>query len=238
MHPLIGTNEGGNGEMSSPRALDERLVRDVIAGSATAFEMLVTRHRRIVLSIARRLTGSFDDAEDLTQQTFMKAFLGLSKFRFGCAFSSWLVSIALNEARMWNRRRWRSCEIPMLYIDFNEDVALSMDYPDRRPNPEASYSQLEITTILHSAISRLKPAVRIAIQACDLDEEPIGTTARKLGVGVSAVKSRRSRGRAALRRILGAHGPARKPMLQPECDQESLASIHVHDGVSRPCCNS
>jgi RNA polymerase sigma-70 factor (ECF subfamily) len=202
MYPLSVNDDHKVGEVRVLNADDENLVSSARDGSAPAFEALVTRHRRIVLAVMRRITGSFDDAEDLTQQAFMKAFMNLPRFRGQCRFSTWLVSIAVNEARMWNRRARRSREVPMVRVDSAEEVVVSLDFPDQGPDPEASYSEKERSRILSREIARLKPPTRAAIQICDLEENTVHSAAQVLGITESAIKSRRGRARAALRRRL------------------------------------
>ena len=94
-------------------AADDALVLRCLDGDSAAFETLVCRYRRVVMRLTRRITGNLEDAEDVAQQAFMKALINLSRFRFRSSFSTWLVSIAMNEARMWTRKRRRSREVPM-----------------------------------------------------------------------------------------------------------------------------
>lgn len=181
---------------------DDMLVAAATSGDAAAFETLVIRYKRIVLAVTRRMTGSFVDAEDLTQQAFMKAFANLSRFGGRCSFCTWLVSIAMNEARMWNRKARRSVEVPMVNFDTGELFEMPIEFMDPRPNPETNYAQEERSRLLLAAMDDLKPETRNALKMCDLDEESTVNTAVVLGISVNALKSRRLRGRAMLRRKL------------------------------------
>src|ERR1700739_4270826 len=100
-------------EVVNAKVAEESLVAAAIQGDAAAFEMLVLRYKRIVMAITRRITGSFDEAEDITQQAFMNAFANVSRFAGRSSFSTWLISIAVNEARMWLRKARRSRAIGM-----------------------------------------------------------------------------------------------------------------------------
>jgi len=75
------------------------LVAAAKSGHSAAFDALVMRHKRLVLAITRRMTGNFVEAEDVNQQAFMKAFTNLSRFAGRCSFSTWVVTIAMNDMR-------------------------------------------------------------------------------------------------------------------------------------------
>lgn len=186
---------------SSERDDEYTLVKAAMSGDVVAFDSLVVRYRQLVLSIARRLMGSSDKADDVVQQTFLKAFTKLSTFQFRSSFSTWLVSIARNEAMMWHRsaRRWR--EVPIVHVTSTGEI-IPMDFPDRRSDPELLFSQKESYQLLFSAIARLKPDARRAIELTDLDEQSNAAVALQLGVTVAALKTRKVRGRASLRREL------------------------------------
>jgi RNA polymerase sigma-70 factor, ECF subfamily len=188
---------------------DAGLVAAATGGDAASFEALVQRHWRRIIAVGRRMTGSLDDAEDIAQQTFMKAYINLAMFRGTCSFSTWLISIAINEARMWKRRSYRCREMSMLSVNTEDEQAQLIDVPDLRPDPESSCVTKERGELLFSRLRQLQPANRRALELCDLEEESTATTAFLLGITVSAVKSRRSRGRAALRRSLA-------PQLSPQ----------------------
>lgn len=185
-----------------PGTDDVLLVQKAIGGDTAAFDTLVSRHSRIVLRISRRLTGSIEDAEDVAQEAFLKAFTRLSTFQFKSSFRTWLVTIAVNQARMLNRRVRRSHEVPTISADSDGGVPTHFDLPDARPNPEAQFCDHERAQCLIAEINRLAPATRAAICFQDLEEMSATDTALLLGVTVSALKSRKSRGRGVLRQRL------------------------------------
>jgi RNA polymerase sigma-70 factor, ECF subfamily len=137
---------------SSP-AGDEALVLAAKNGNEEAFEILVKRHRRKILSVALRLTHVQEDAEDITQQRFQKAFVHLHEFEGKSSFSTWLTRIAINEALMLLRRgrRQRQVSIDDDSIDM-EGAASRLEIPDSDPDPEASYLQREAARILSAAM--------------------------------------------------------------------------------------
>jgi RNA polymerase sigma factor (sigma-70 family) len=178
---------------------DTPLVLRAIDGDHDAFETLVERHRGVVRRVARRLTSE-EDADDIMQRAFLKAFISLSSFRFKASFRTWLVSIALNEARMCSRRSRRQREFPLSSAGADEDAIT--DFPDLDAGPEARYSDTEMKQLLYSEIDRLRPQEQAAIRSCDLEELSLAEAAILFGTTISALKSRRSRGRAHLRQKL------------------------------------
>jgi RNA polymerase sigma factor (sigma-70 family) len=181
---------------------DDILVSEAIDGNARSFEILVRRYQRMIIALGRRMTGNGADAEDIAQQTFMKAFLKLPGFERRCSFSTWLTSIAINEARMWKRKQSRRREV-LPCGEGSEDIAgTPLDVADSRPDPESSCSEKERRAALFSRIMHLNPTIRSAVEVCDLREESNQAAAFLLGITVTAVKSRRHRGRAMLRRAL------------------------------------
>jgi RNA polymerase sigma-70 factor, ECF subfamily len=198
--------KGTSAQLTIPRERPSRAVVAAAAnGDVASFEILVRRYKRTVLAIGRRMTRSLDDAEDIAQQTFMKAFLNLSMFRGECAFSTWLLSIATNEARMWIRKQYRHRELPAFPGNIDDDEAYLIDVPDLRPDPESLYREKERDTLLSAKLNQLRPATRRALELCDLQERSTDGAALLLGITVSALKSRRSRGRQLLRGKLAPH---------------------------------
>ena len=185
----------------SDRDDDHTLVKAAMSGDVVAFDSLVVRHRQLVLSIARRLMGSSEKADDIVQQTFLKAFTKLSTFQFRSSFSTWLISIARNEAIMWHRsaQRWR--EVSMVHVTSTGET-IPMDFPDRRSDPEMLFCQKESYQRLFSAIACLNPDARAAIELTYLEEQSNAAVALQLEITVAALKTRKVRGRASLRRKL------------------------------------
>jgi RNA polymerase sigma-70 factor, ECF subfamily len=183
------------------KAEDSALVAAAKSGSSGAFAVLVKRHQRRILRVARRVTGNREDAEDIVQQSFQKAFGHLHKFEERSSFSTWLTRIAINEAIMCLRSRraravWLDALTPI------KEAALTLEIPDSSASPERSYARRETERFLFFAIHQLTPGVRTAIQLCDLDEHSLKESAHMMGLSVAAVKSRVSRGRRELRKTL------------------------------------
>jgi RNA polymerase sigma-70 factor, ECF subfamily len=181
---------------------EELLVTEAKGGSHVAFEKLVESYRMRIFRMVQMVAHSHEDAEDVIQQSFHKAFVHLPSFEGRSSFSTWLTRIALNEVLMLKRSKRRFRHISIDDSMAREDAAPVLEIADSRPNPENSYCQRERQRLLLSAINELKPGMRIVLQICDLDERSVRETARILGLSVSAVKSRVSRGRRELREKL------------------------------------
>jgi RNA polymerase sigma-70 factor, ECF subfamily len=189
---------------------EEALVAAARNGNEQAFEILVERYRHRMIAVALRLTCVREDAEDVTQQSFQKAFVHLHEFEGKSSFSTWLTRITVNEALMLLRRRRRHRE---LSIDDDsvdvEGTASGLEIPDSDPDPEASYLQQEEARILSAAMDKLTPGMRKAIELRDLGELSTEEAARRMGLSVSATKSNVLRGRRKLREALRRY--ARSP---------------------------
>jgi RNA polymerase sigma-70 factor, ECF subfamily len=185
-----------------PNAEDAALVTAAKSGIIGAFEVLVKRHQGRILSVAQRVTRNREDAEDVVQQSFQKAFRHLHKFEERSSFSTWLTRIAINEAVMClRRRRARTVWVDTL-TPGEESTLATPQIPDPNDSPERSYAREETERFLLFAINQLTPGVRTAIQLCDLDERSLKESAHMMGLSVGAVKSRVLRGRRELRKTL------------------------------------
>jgi len=180
---------------------DEGLVAATKRGDAQAFEELVLRHRKRVLAAAQRITKNREDAEDVAQESFHKAFLHLDAFEEKSRFSTWLTRIVMNEAFMLLRRRRGVVEV----LPENPDDGMkssSEAFVDRGPNPEESYLRRERTEHLTEAINRLSSTLRTTILLRDIEERSVKQTAQILGASITSVKARVFQGRRKLRRTV------------------------------------
>ena len=181
---------------------DSVLVAAAKTGDAAAFELLVQRHDGKIFSLAQRMTRNREDAEDVVQQSFQKAFIHLKKFEGESLFSTWLTRIAINEALMLLRRRRGSREVPIAESTADDESMLTLDIPDSGPNPEDSCLQREQQRIVSAAVHELTPGMRKAIELRELGELSTGETAQVMGLSVGAVKARVFHGRKKLRKTL------------------------------------
>src|SRR6202050_4690216 len=170
-------------------------------GDITAFETLVGRYERKILRLAQNITQNREDAEDVMQEAFLKAYEHLSGFQGNSRFYTWLVRIAVNQALMKLRKRRPN------QVSIDEDVKTGDDLIPREiedwgPSPEDRYKQSEMAGILNSTIADLDPSFRIVFQLRDIEELSTEETAEALGLSVPAVKSRLLRARLKLRQKL------------------------------------
>jgi len=190
---------------SSDPGTDEVLVSAAKNGNQRAFELLVERHQQRMLAFARRYTRVREDAEDVVQQTFQKAFIHLNKFQGKSSFSTWLTRIAINESLMLLRHGRALREIP---VDDSHDqggAASAMEIPDASPGPETSYLRRERVRILSETLGNLRPGLRLAIALRELAELSTEETARRMGISVGAVKTRLFHARRKLREKLSRY---------------------------------
>ena len=202
-----GTDKSGTSISSfSALAGDETLVLAARNGNEQAFEILVERHRRKIFVVALHFTRVREDAEDIAQQSFQKAFIHLHRFEGKSSFSTWLTRITVNEALMLLRRGRRHRELSIDEDTLDPQGAASLlEIPDSNPNPEASYLQREEARILSKAMDKLRPGLRKAIELRDLGELSTEETSRRMGLSISATKSSVLRGRRKLREALGSY---------------------------------
>jgi RNA polymerase sigma-70 factor, ECF subfamily len=175
------------------------LVAAAKKGEATAFATLVERYERRIFSVAMGMTRNREDAEDIVQQSFQKAFVHLNSFVGRSSFSTWLTRVAINEALMLLRKRRGLREMLIDDLSGKEEVATVLEVPDSGLDPEVNYSQRERQRILFSVMNELPHGTRRAIQLRELDERSTEETARIMGISVGAVKARVFHGRRKLR---------------------------------------
>src|SRR5258707_53878 len=210
---MDGIGRANAASVSPDRSVAQRdasLVAAAKPGDARAFELLVQRHERKIFSLAQRMTRNREDAEDVVQQAFQKAFIHLKKFEGDSLFSTWLTRIAINEALMLLRRRRGTHEVPIAESNTEDETALPLDIPDAGPNPEDSCLQREQEQILSAAVNELTPGMRKAIELRELGELSTGETAQIMGLSVGAVKARVFHGRRKLQKTLKLYVQSRR----------------------------
>ena len=184
---------------------DLALVERAKAGDTAAFEQLVRQYDRQIYRTALHITQNREDAEDITQDVFFKAFQKLEQFQGNSKFSTWLVRIAVNESLMRLRRRKTSRTVSMDQDVETEEGAIPRDFAEWRPNPEQIFSQSELGDILRKTIAGLPPGFRTVFTLRDIENLSTEETAEALGLSVPAVKSRLLRARLQLRERLSRY---------------------------------
>jgi RNA polymerase sigma-70 factor (ECF subfamily) len=186
-------------------AEDGDLVRLAKGGDLAAFEALVSRHEQRIYGLARRLTGSDEDAQDVTQQTFLSAMRKLDGFREAAAFSTWLSTIAVNAALKVVRKR-RGLPSTSLDAAVEPDSDGHIPHPDYiadwRDTPDRLAQQAETSRLLDAAIAQLDPGQRAVFLLRDVEDLSIRETAKALRLSEANVKVRLLRARMQLRERL------------------------------------
>jgi RNA polymerase sigma-70 factor (ECF subfamily) len=180
---------------------DEALVAATKGGDEQAFEELVLRHMQRVLAVAKRITKNPEDAEDVAQESFHKAFHYLHNFQEKARFSTWLTRIVMNQAFMLLRRRRGVVEVLPESAEDGAECSKWEAFVDQNPNPEESCWQRQRAQLLTAAIDQLGPKVRRTILLRDIEERSVKETAQILGTSITVVKARVFQGRRKLRRI-------------------------------------
>jgi len=167
-----------------------------------AFAALVERYQNRIYRLAKNITQNNEDAEDVLQEAFLKAYSHLDTFQRNAKFYTWIVRIAVNEALMKLRKRKSDRTVPLDEpVDTGEET-VNREIAVWDDNPEQRYSHEEMQQILNEAVENLKPDFRAVFALRDIEELSTEETAEALGISVPAVKSRLLRARLALREKL------------------------------------
>jgi RNA polymerase sigma-70 factor (ECF subfamily) len=187
----------------SQTGIDEAtLVAQSREGDTAAFSELVRRYEGKIFRLAQHVTQNREDAEDVLQETFMKAYEHLDQFQGNSKFYTWIVRIAVNQALMKLRRKKTSKTVSLdETIDTGEDTVVR-EIAAWDENPEQRFTREELGEILDSAIEGLEPPYRSVFVLRDIEELSTEETADALGLSIPAVKSRLLRARLQLREKL------------------------------------
>jgi RNA polymerase sigma-70 factor (ECF subfamily) len=168
-------------------------------GDTTAFSVLVRRYEGKIFRLAMNITQNREDAEDVLQEAFFKAYEHLDQFQGNSKFYTWIVRIAVNQALMKLRKRKSDRAVSLdEQIDTGEDTVVR-EIAAWDPDPEQQYSQEELHKILNEAVLGLTPIYRTVFTLRDIDGLSTEETAEALDLSVPAVKSRLLRARLQLR---------------------------------------
>jgi RNA polymerase sigma-70 factor (ECF subfamily) len=182
---------------------DDELVRLSQNGNSDAFGELVLRYQSKMHRLARRMTQTEEDAEDVVQEAFVKAFQGITNFKRKSKFSTWLYRITVNHALMRLRRK----EIDSVSLDEPDtsgEHGAPRKIPDTAPDPLMKLVEVESQKMLDKAIAGLRPAHQAVFVLRHVEELSTDETGRILDISTAAIKSRLHRARNALRDNLAA----------------------------------
>ncbi len=180
---------------------EEELTALAARGDQDAFAQLVERHQGKVYGLTLRLTGSPEDAMDLTQETFFNAWRGLPNFHAESKFSTWLYRLAANAAIDFLRRERRRRSLLTVPLT-GEDGDRALDIPDRRLDPQGEAERRELQGAIQRGLARLTAEHREILVLREFTGLSYAEIAQVLRLEEGTVKSRIARARLALRRAL------------------------------------
>ena len=181
---------------------DWPLVERAAEGDARAFEQLVLAYEQRIFRTILRITKVREDAEDQTQETFIRAYRGIRHFQGNSRFKTWLTQIAINQALMCLRKRHRDIvTFVHSYADDSDDFLLD-GLPATGLSPEQQWAREQLAALLERKINRLPKSLRSAFVLRYVHEHTSSETARMLGISPDAVKSRALRARRSLIKTL------------------------------------
>ena len=179
---------------------ENEIIRSVLRGNVNDFEKLVTAYEKNVYSLALRMVGDPEDAADMTQETFIKAYRSLSSFRGDSKFSSWLYRIASNVCLDFLRSRSRHPQVSLSTVD--EDDRATFELPDMRQNPEEQLMKKLSMEAVRRGLEQLPEQQRQILVLRELGGLSYAELAQTLGLEEGTVKSRIFRARKRLCALL------------------------------------
>ena len=191
--------------VESRTASEEQFIERLKQGEAAAFSILVAERSPEIYGLLFRLTENSEEARDLTQETFLRAFQSIGSFRGEADLRTWIYRIAINQARnrwRWWRRRKREATVSLDSTEDRDKQPLSASLAENSRTPEEETLAHERQRVLRDALRTLGRAYREAVILRDIEGFTYEEIATTLRISVGTVKSRLARGRQELRRRL------------------------------------
>ena len=182
-----------------------RIIAKVLDGDTNAFEALVEDQKKVVFNLALRMLGNEEDAYDISQDAFLKAYTNLASFRGDCKFSSWLYKLTTNLCLDFIRKRNRHKVVPLVFEDDNGDSEY-MEIPDDTYSPEVCTEQKQLRESVRAGLSKLAPQQREILVLREIGGLRYDEIGRQLNLEEGTVKSRIFRARKKLCEILSKDG--------------------------------
>lgn len=193
---------------------DEELVERTKAGDAAAFEVLVTRYQKAVFNLAYRYTGNREDASDLAQEIFLRAFQSVSGFRQEATFRTWLYQIAINLCRDDRRRRSGRVSVSLDEVISTDQGEMDRDLEDWSRSPETIVQRRLDSEAIQKLLDELPREYRLAVILRDIEGFTYDEMAVILRCSKGTVRSRLSRGRRLLQKKITANRELFSPFLR------------------------
>ena len=190
----------------------EELIKKAAKGDQDAFAQLLETHQGKVYGLTLRLTGSPEDAAELTQETFFNAWRGLPHFHGESKFSTWLYRLATNAAIDFLRREKRRRAMTVTSLSGQDDQDRTLDIPDQGLSPQGELERKELRDAIARGLEQLSDEHRQVLVLREFNGLSYGEIAQILNIEEGTVKSRIARARLALRKILLADGNFSSPI--------------------------
>jgi RNA polymerase sigma-70 factor (ECF subfamily) len=184
---------------------DAVLVRAIQAGDMAAFDQLVLKHKDKLFNMVYWFLGDYQEASDCAQDTFIKVFKSLKKFRFESSFSTWLYRIAINTCKnklKSSAYRWKKKTVSLENPESSKDGELFFEIKDDSPSPVNELEKKERSTLIQKAINALPEEQNRVIVLRDIQGLSYQEIADITGLNLGTVKSRLARARMELRNKL------------------------------------
>ena len=188
------------------REEEAKIIRAVVDGNTNAFEDLVLEYQKQVYHITLKMTGNEEDAFDLSQETFLKAFRALPTFRGEAGFGSWLYRMASNLCIDFLRKGKRQGSGQIISLDEEEEDRRPRELPDLRYEPQSSLEKKEMRQKVQEGLQRLPHEQRLILVMRDVEGFSYQEISDALKIELGTVKSRIYRARAHLARLLTEDG--------------------------------
>jgi RNA polymerase sigma-70 factor (ECF subfamily) len=201
---------------------DEDIVSRVLAGETAFFELIMRRYNQRIFRVARSITRDDDEAQDVTQQTYLSAYASLQQFAGEARFSTWLTRIAINAALARASKRERRAEVALVVDD---DRLVPLTAPVR--TPEEHTIGRELQGLIEGAVDRLPELYRVVFMMREVQQLDVAETSTCLDISEANVKVRLHRAKAMLRDSLCAEldraAEEAFPFLGARCDEIVVA---------------
>ena len=200
------------------REEEAKIIRAVLDGNTNAFEDLVLEYQDRVYHIALKMTSSQEDAFDLSQETFLKAYRTLGSFRGESGFGSWLYRMCANLCIDFLRKRKRRGQEQILSLDETDEVGRPRELPDLRYEPQRELERKEQRVRVREGLRRLPEEQRLILILRDVEGLSYQEISETLSIELGTVKSRIYRARARLAALLASDGnySGKKPSKEME----------------------
>jgi len=173
----------------------DKVIQQCLEGDREAWEMLVNAYAKKVFNLAYQFSGSAQEAEDMTQEIFLKLYSSLRKYDFAKNFTAWLLTLSKNHLiDEYRRTKWERTQRD----EFNDKVIAQ----DAFSGPERSIVREENKRLVWESLDRLSPEIRMTVILRDIQGRTYEEIAESLGLPVGTVKSRVNRGRLQLARVI------------------------------------